>query len=216
MSCLYLQFRADELRTGHCRLNAAAGESRQFCLIKIHGCRTTCLPIKKTRSLCLKNILIAIAWPYANAEIHVGNLTGSHLPGDNRCPLSRLKGDHVLMVSGTDSHGTPVTIAADKEGNPLRRSIKNIIEVLLTSFNNSVSSTTFSPRPYRKPFQSGPGHFPGAPAEWLLVYPEVHAVVSPSANKFLPDRYVEGTCYFCGFEAARSDQCDHCGNVPRT
>src|ERR671931_2126178 len=61
-------------------------------------------------------ILVAIAWPYANAEIHVGNITGSHLPGDIVARYHRLKGNHVLMVSGTDEHGTPITLAADKEG----------------------------------------------------------------------------------------------------
>ena len=60
-----------------------------------------------------ENILIAIAWPYANAEIHVGNITGSHLPGDIVARYHRLKGNKVLMVSGTDSHGTPVTLRAD-------------------------------------------------------------------------------------------------------
>src|SRR5512136_93513 len=68
-----------------------------------------------------ENILIAIAWPYANAEIHVGNITGSHLPGDIVARYHRLKGDHVLMVSGTDSHGTPVTIAADHEQKPVEQ-----------------------------------------------------------------------------------------------
>ena len=61
-----------------------------------------------------ENILIAIAWPYANAEIHVGNITGSHLPGDITARFHRLRGNKVLMVSGTDSHGTPVTIAAER------------------------------------------------------------------------------------------------------
>ena len=71
-----------------------------------------------------ENILIAIAWPYSNAEIHVGNITGSHLPGDIVARYHRLKGNHVLMVSGTDSHGTPVTIAADKEGKPVEEVYK--------------------------------------------------------------------------------------------
>lgn len=66
-----------------------------------------------------ENILIAIAWPYANAEIHVGNLTGSHLPGDIVARYHRLKGNKVLMVSGSDSHGTPVMISADKQGRPV-------------------------------------------------------------------------------------------------
>ena len=71
-----------------------------------------------------ENILIAIAWPYANAEIHVGNITGSHLPGDIVARYHRLKGNKVLMVSGTDSHGTPVTLAADKEGKPVEEVYK--------------------------------------------------------------------------------------------
>ena len=62
-----------------------------------------------------ENILIAIAWPYANAQIHVGNLTGSHLPGDIVARYHRLKGDKVLVVSGTDSHGTPIVIAGGAE-----------------------------------------------------------------------------------------------------
>ena len=62
------------------------------------------------------NILVAIAWPYANAEIHVGNITGSHLPGDIVARYHRLSGNQVLMVSGTDSHGTPVMLRADSEG----------------------------------------------------------------------------------------------------
>jgi methionyl-tRNA synthetase len=65
------------------------------------------------------NILIAIAWPYANSEIHVGNITGSHLPGDIVARYHRLKGDRVLVVSGTDSHGTPVTLRADADGKPV-------------------------------------------------------------------------------------------------
>jgi len=66
-----------------------------------------------------ETILVAIAWPYANAPIHVGNLTGTHLPGDIVARYHRLKGDRVLMVSGTDSHGTPVTLRADADGKPV-------------------------------------------------------------------------------------------------
>jgi leucyl-tRNA synthetase len=76
-----------------------------------------------------ENILIAIAWPYANAEIHVGNITGSHLPGDIAARYHRLKGNKVLMVSGTDSHGTPVTLAADKAGKPVEEVYKKYHDV---------------------------------------------------------------------------------------
>ncbi|MEW6406532.1 MAG: class I tRNA ligase family protein, partial [Chloroflexota bacterium] len=71
-----------------------------------------------------ETILVAVAWPYANAEIHVGNLTGSHLPGDIFARYHRLKGNKVLMITGTDSHGTPVTLAADKLGKPVEEVYK--------------------------------------------------------------------------------------------
>src|SRR5512143_100558 len=80
------------------------------------------------------NILIAIAWPYANSEIHVGNLTGSHLPGDIVARYHRLKGDKVLMVSGTDSHGTPVTLVADKEGRPVEEVYRKYHDGFLETF----------------------------------------------------------------------------------
>ena len=83
-----------------------------------------------------ENILIAIAWPYANAEIHVGNLTGSHLPGDIVARYHRLKGNHVLMVSGTDSHGTPVSLRADAEGKPVEEVYKKFHGSFLEVFKN--------------------------------------------------------------------------------
>ncbi len=61
-------------------------------------------------------ILVGVAWPYANADIHVGNLTGAYLPADIFTRYHRLKGNHVLMVSGSDAHGTPITVRADEEG----------------------------------------------------------------------------------------------------
>ena len=63
-----------------------------------------------------ENILVCIAWPYANADIHVGNIVGSHLPGDIYARYHRLKGNRVLVVSGSDAHGTPITVRADAEG----------------------------------------------------------------------------------------------------
>jgi methionyl-tRNA synthetase len=63
-----------------------------------------------------KNILVAVAWPYANSHIHVGNITGSYLPADIFARYQRLKGNRVIMVSGSDAHGTPVMVSADVEG----------------------------------------------------------------------------------------------------
>ena len=63
-----------------------------------------------------ENILVAVAWPYASADIHVGNITGSYLPADIFARYQRLKGNNVIMVSGSDSHGTPITVKSDAEG----------------------------------------------------------------------------------------------------
>jgi len=161
-----------------------------------------------------ENILIAIAWPYSNAEIHVGNLTGSHLPGDIVARYHRLKGNNVLMVSGTDSHGTPVTLAADKEGRPVEEVYRKYHDGFLETFRGygityDLFTTTHTEN-----------HFKVSQAIFLALQKNGHLFTafskqwySPSAKKFLPDRYVEGTCYICGYESARSDQCDNCGNV---
>jgi methionyl-tRNA synthetase len=161
-----------------------------------------------------ENILIAIAWPYANAEIHVGNITGSHLPGDIVARYHRLKGDNVLMVSGTDSHGTPVVIAADKEGKPVEEVYKKYHDGFLDLFNQAgISYDLFTSTHTENHFKVSQSMFLALQQNGFLFKQFSKQWYSPSADKFLPDRYVEGTCYICGFEGARSDQCDNCGNV---
>ncbi|MBE7434886.1 MAG: methionine--tRNA ligase [Anaerolineales bacterium] len=161
-----------------------------------------------------ETILVAVAWPYANAEIHVGNITGSHLPGDIFARYNRLKGNKVLMITGTDSHGTPVTMSADKLGKPVEEVYKTFHEGFIELFQQigityDLYTTTHSDN-----------HFKVSQAMFLALQKNGYLYrefskqwYSPSAGKFLPDRYVEGTCYICGFEGARSDQCDNCGNV---
>jgi methionyl-tRNA synthetase len=161
-----------------------------------------------------ENILIAIAWPYANAEIHVGNITGSHLPGDIVARYHRLKGDNVLMVSGTDSHGTPVTIAADKEGKPVEEVYKKYHNGFLDLFRQlGITYDLFTTTHTENHFKVAQSIFLALLDNGFLYTQKSMQWYSPSAKKFLPDRYVEGTCYICGFEGARSDQCDRCGNV---
>ena len=161
-----------------------------------------------------ENILIAIAWPYANAEIHVGNLTGSHLPGDIVARYHRMKGDNVLMVSGTDSHGTPVTIAADKEGKSVEEVYKKYHNGFLELFGQiGISFDLFTSTHTENHFKVSQSMFLALQKNGFLFKQFSLQWYSPSADKFLPDRYVEGTCYICGFEGARSDQCDNCGNV---
>src|SRR5512139_555750 len=161
-----------------------------------------------------ENILIAIAWPYSNAEIHVGNITGSHLPGDIVARYHRLKGDNVLMVSGTDSHGTPVTIAADKEGRPVEEVYKKYHDGFLDLFQQmGISYDLFTTTHTKNHFKVAQSMFLALHKNGYMFTQKSMQWYSPSAERFLPDRYVEGTCYICGYEGARSDQCDRCGNV---
>src|SRR5512141_1781709 len=161
-----------------------------------------------------ENILVAIAWPYSNAEIHVGNITGSHLPGDIVARYHRLKGNNVLMVSGTDSHGTPVTIAADKEGKPVEEVYKKYHNSFLELFEGyGITYDLFTTTHTENHFKVSQAIFLALKENGFLYTDKSMQWYSPSTKRFLPDRYVEGTCYICGFEGARSDQCDNCGNV---
>ena len=148
-----------------------------------------------------ENILIAIAWPYANAEIHVGNITGSHLPGDIVARYHRLKGNKVLMVSGTDSHGTPVTIAADKEGKP----VEEVYKLYHDGFHRPVQEDRHHLRSVHDHAQRE--SFQGFAEPSSLRCRKTDSCssrfsqqwFSPASTTFLPDRYVEGTCYICGY-----------------
>jgi methionyl-tRNA synthetase len=161
-----------------------------------------------------EKILIAIAWPYANAEIHVGNITGSHLPGDIAARYHRLKGDNVLMVSGTDSHGTPVVIAADKEGKSVEEVYKRYHDGFLELFQGwGITYDLFTTTHTENHFKVSQTIFLALQKNGFMFKQFSKQWYSPTAKKFLPDRYVEGTCYICGFDGARSDQCDKCGNV---
>jgi methionyl-tRNA synthetase len=159
-------------------------------------------------------ILVSAAWPYANAEIHVGNLTGSYLPADIFARYQRLKGNQVLMVSGSDSHGTPITVRADAEGTtPLavyQRFHEGFIDLFQQLGLNYDLFTSTHTQNHQKVSQSV---FLALKKNGYLYTESQMQWYAPSQSRFLPDRYVEGTCYICGYENARSDQCDKCGNL---
>ncbi len=161
-----------------------------------------------------ENILIAVAWPYANAEIHVGNLTGSHLPGDIAARYHRLKGDKVLMITGTDSHGTPVTMSADKLGKPVEEVYKSYHEGFIDLFKQiGISYDLYTTTHSENHFKVSQTIFLALEKNGFLFKKTEPQWFSPGLKRFLPDRYIEGTCYICGTDGARSDQCDACGNV---
>ncbi|MHB8819988.1 MAG: methionine--tRNA ligase [Bellilinea sp.] len=160
------------------------------------------------------SILVAIAWPYANSEIHVGNVTGSHLPGDIFARYQRLMGRNVAMVSGSDSHGTPITISADASNStPMevyQRYHKSFVELFMSL---GISYDLFTSTHTENHFKVSQNIFLALLKNGFLFKESQLQWYSSAQERFLPDRYVEGTCYICGYNNARSDQCDRCGNL---
>jgi methionyl-tRNA synthetase len=161
-----------------------------------------------------QNVLVAVAWPYASSEIHVGNLTGSYLPADIFARYHRLKGNRVLMVSGSDSHGTPITVKSDAEGVPPEEVYKRYHAGFLELFQKlGLTYDLFTSTHTQNHFKVAQSLFL-ALKENGYIYPQTQMQWhSETEKRFLPDRYVEGTCYICGYEQARGDQCDNCGSI---
>lgn len=159
-------------------------------------------------------VLVAVAWPYASAKIHVGNITGAYLPADILARYHRLRGRDVLMVSGSDSHGTPVTVRADEEGvtpeDIYKRYHKDFIELFQRM---GLTYDIFTSTHTSNHFDVADKLFLALKEKGYLYTESSLQWYSPAQEKFLPDRYVEGTCYFCGKSGARSDQCDNCGHL---
>jgi methionyl-tRNA synthetase len=161
-----------------------------------------------------KPIIIAVAWPYASAKIHVGNLTGAYLPADILARYHRLRGRKVMMVSGSDSHGTPVTVRADEENSTPEEVYKRFHEEFIELFQKlGLTYDIFTSTHTSNHFDVSQKFFLSLKENGYLYTETSRQWYSPEQGRFLPDRYVEGTCYFCGNPDARSDQCDKCGHL---
>ncbi|HEY60280.1 MAG TPA: methionine--tRNA ligase [Anaerolineae bacterium] len=161
-----------------------------------------------------ETILVAVAWPYANAEIHVGNLAGSYLPADIFARYHRLKGNQVLMVSGSDSHGTPITVRADAEHDSPLEVYQRFHAGFLELFQQmGLTYDLFTTTHSSNHFHVSQLVFKALLANGFMYKKSQPQWYSPKQKRFLPDRYVEGTCYICGYQGARSDQCDQCGTL---
>ena len=162
----------------------------------------------------MKNILVCVAWPYANGPLHLGHMAGCYLPPDIFARYHRLKGNKVLMVSGSDMHGTPITVTAQQEGKTPEEVAMHYHAINSKSIEDmGISFDLFSHTHTKEHFES---------ARWILdtldkagyIEPRVsEEPYDPIAKQFLPDRYVEGTCPHCNYESARGDQCDSCGKT---
>jgi methionyl-tRNA synthetase len=170
--------------------------------------------VRKLEVKMPENILVAVAWPYANAYIHVGNITGSYLPADIFARYHRLLGNRVLMVSGSDAHGTPVTVRADAEGTTPYAVYQRYHRTFLELFQKlGLTYDLFSSTHTQNHYRVSQAIFLALKENGYLYSAHQQQWYAPSLRRFLPDRYVEGTCYICGYENARGDQCDRCGNV---
>ena len=159
-------------------------------------------------------VLIAVAWPYANAEIHVGNLTGSYLPADIVARYHRLRGRQVLMVSGSDAHGTPITVRADAENSSALEVYQRFHTTFLELFQQlGLTYDLFTSTHTTNHFNVSQKMFLALKQNGYMYQDRQLQWYSPVQKRFLPDRYVEGACYICGYTNARSDQCDRCGNL---
>jgi methionyl-tRNA synthetase len=162
----------------------------------------------------MKNILVAVAWPYANADIHVGNLTGSYLPADIFARYHRLKGNRVLMVSGTDAHGTPITVRADAEKTTAEAVYQRFHQRFIDLFlKTGLSYDLFTSTHTENHFRVAQDFFRTLNENGYLYREKQKVMYSENEKRFLPDRYVEGECYICHYPNARGDQCDGCGNL---
>ena len=162
----------------------------------------------------MARILITSALPYINGVKHLGNLAGSMLPADVYARFQRLMGHDVLYICATDEHGTPAELAAASEGVDVRAYCDEQHDIQKRAGEGFSLSYDFFGRTSNAPNIELTQHFAAVLEEKGLIEERVeHQVFSIDDDRFLPDRYVEGTCPHCGFERARGDQCDNCGRL---
>ena len=160
-----------------------------------------------------EHILTAVAWPYANGPRHIGHVAGFGVPSDVFSRYQRMVGNKVLMVSGTDEHGTPIQVEADRQGRkPSEIADENNLVIARDLQQLGLSYDLFTRT-------TTTNHYAVVQQMFLTlldngyIFPRTQlGAISPSTGRTLPDRYIEGTCPICGYPAARGDQCDNCGN----
>ena len=161
----------------------------------------------------MSKILSAVAWPYANGPRHIGHVAGFGVPSDVFSRYMRMSGHDVLMVSGTDEHGTPILVAADQAGvSPQELADQNNALITQDLVDLGLSYDLFTRTATGNHYQTAQAMFEVVRDNGYLLQQTTLAAISPSTGRTLPDRYIEGTCPLCGAAGARGDQCDTCGN----
>ncbi|GAA1137803.1 methionine--tRNA ligase [Ornithinicoccus hortensis] len=161
----------------------------------------------------MSHVLSAVAWPYANGPRHIGHVAGFGVPSDVFSRYMRMAGHEVLMVSGTDEHGTPILVTADQQGvTPQELADKNNSVIVQDLVDLGLSYDLFTRTTTGNHIAVVQEMFLSCYRNGYMVEQETSGAISPSTGRTLPDRYIEGTCPICGYADARGDQCDNCGN----
>ena len=159
-----------------------------------------------------ERILIAVAWPYANGPLHLGHIAGAYLPPDIFARYHRTKGSEVVMVSGSDQHGTPISIKAEQEGKSPAEIVSKYHQQFLECWQKlGISFDLFTSTGTTNHTEVTWDIFLTLLNQGYIYRDTVSQPLCSNCRRFLPDRYIEGTCPFCGYADARGDQCDKCG-----
>jgi methionyl-tRNA synthetase len=161
----------------------------------------------------MSHVLSAVAWPYTNGPRHIGHVAGFGVPSDVFSRFMRMAGHDVLMVSGTDEHGTPILVLADNEGLAPRDLVDKYNQVIVDDLCGlGLSYDLFTRTTTGNHYSVVQEMFETCRRNGYMVEETTPTAISPSTGRTLPDRYIEGTCPICSFPEARGDQCDNCGN----
>ena len=157
-------------------------------------------------------IFIGVAWPYANGPLHLGHIAGADLPADIFARYHRLKGNKVLMVSGTDQHGAPITIRAEQESTTPQEIVDKYHQQFIDCWKTlGISFDLYTTTGTPNHTQVTHDMFLTLLNRGYIYKDRMLQAFCPKCQRFLPDRYLEGTCPNCGFTQARGDECDECG-----
>jgi methionyl-tRNA synthetase len=161
----------------------------------------------------MSRVLSCTAWPYANGPRHIGHVAGVYVPADVFSRYMRMAGHDVVLVSGSDEHGTPILIAADEAGLTPQEMVDRNHRVIAEDLAGlGVTYDLYTRTTTRNHHAVVQEMFTGVYENGYFVEQTTFGAISPSTGRTLPDRYIEGTCPICGYDSARGDQCDNCGN----
>ena len=161
-----------------------------------------------------ERIFVAVAWPYANGPLHLGHIAGCYLSADIFARYHRMKGNDVLMVSGSDTHGTPITIRADQEGITPQEVVERYHAMFLGSWQKlGITFDLFTTTNTENHEKVVHDVFKSLHDKGYIYTDNMLLAYCAQCDRYLPDRYVEGTCPHCGHTRARGDQCDSCGQT---